>query len=69
MALLFLIRHGERVGLIKFGSRTDILMEPSAEIQVKVGERVKGGASVVAFLGREQRELAAAGSARESRRS
>lgn len=63
------VERGERVGLIKFGSRTDILMEPSAEIQVKVGDRVKGGASVVAFLGREQRELACAGSARESRRS
>src|SRR5690242_13813459 len=29
------VERGERVGLIKFGSRTDILMEPSAEIQVK----------------------------------
>ncbi len=63
------VERGERVGLIKFGSRTDILMEPSAEIQVKVGDRVKGGSSVVAFLEREQRELAGAGSARESRRS
>jgi len=63
------VERGERVGLIKFGSRTDILMESSAEIQVKVGDRVKGGASILAFLGREQRELAGAGSARESRRS
>ena len=63
------VERGERVGLIKFGSRTDILMEPSADIQVKVGDRVKGGASIVAFMGREQRELAGAGSARESRRS
>ena len=63
------VERGERVGLIKFGSRTDILMEPSAEIQVKVGDHVKGGASVVAFLGREQRELAGTGSARESRKS
>jgi len=44
------VERGERVGLIKFGSRTDIMMEPSAEIQVKVGERVKGGASILAFL-------------------
>ena len=44
------VERGERVGLIKFGSRTDILMEPSAEIQVKVGDRVKGGASILAFL-------------------
>ena len=44
------VERGERVGLIKFGSRTDIMMEPSAEIQVKVGDRVKGGASILAFL-------------------
>jgi phosphatidylserine decarboxylase len=63
------VERGERVGLIKFGSRTDILMEPSADIQVKVGDRVKGGASIVAFMGRQQRELTGAGSARESRGS
>ena len=51
------VERGERVGLIKFGSRTDIMMEPSAEIQVKVGDRVKGGASILAFLGRKEREL------------
>jgi phosphatidylserine decarboxylase len=44
------VERGERVGLIKFGSRTDIMMGPSAEIQVKVGDRVKGGASILAFL-------------------
>lgn len=71
------VERGERVGLIKFGSRTDILMEPSAEIQVKVGDRVKGGASILAFLGKspllERREkwgtqAVGAGAARESRR-
>jgi phosphatidylserine decarboxylase len=61
------VERGERVGLIKFGSRTDILMEPSVEVQVKRGDRVKGGASIIAFLGREQRELTAAGAAREGR--
>jgi phosphatidylserine decarboxylase len=44
------VERGERVGLIKFGSRTDVLIDPSAEIQVKVGDRVKGGASILAFL-------------------
>ena len=62
------VERGERVGLIKFGSRTDILMDPSAEMQVEIGDRVKGGASILAFMGRERRELAGAGSARESRR-
>jgi phosphatidylserine decarboxylase len=55
------VERGERVGLIKFGSRTDILMEPSATIQVKVGDRVKGGTSILAFLEHEERELVGAG--------
>jgi phosphatidylserine decarboxylase len=47
------VQRGERVGLIKFGSRTDLLLHPSARITVKVGDRVKGGSSVVAFLSPE----------------
>src|SRR5436305_836296 len=58
------VERGERVGLIKFGSRTDILMEASADIQVKVGDRVRGGASILAFLGRE-RELVGASAGRK----
>ncbi len=42
------VERGERVGLIKFGSRVDVLLPANAEIRVKVGERVKGGASVLA---------------------
>src|SRR6266550_3882483 len=41
---------GERVGLIKFGSRVDVLFDRDAEIQVKRGDRVKGGATVLALL-------------------
>ncbi len=41
---------GERVGLIKFGSRVDVLFDRDAEIQVKPGDRVKGGSSVLAVL-------------------
>src|SRR4051812_4577448 len=44
------LSRGERVGLIKFGSRVDLLVDRDATIQVKVGDRVEGGASVVAFL-------------------
>jgi phosphatidylserine decarboxylase len=40
---------GERVGLIKFGSRVDLILDASALVQVKVGDRVKGGASVLAY--------------------
>src|ERR1700756_4722645 len=35
------VERGERVGLIKFGSRTDVLLEAAAEVEVKVGDRVK----------------------------
>jgi phosphatidylserine decarboxylase len=36
------------VGLIKFGSRTDVIFPAQAELKIKVGDRVKGGASVLA---------------------
>lgn len=42
------LRRGERVGLIKFGSRTDLLLPGHAEVLVKVGDRVRGAASIVA---------------------
>jgi phosphatidylserine decarboxylase len=44
------IGRGERVGLIKFGSRVDVLLQGDAELQVKPGMRVKGGSSVLAIL-------------------
>ncbi|MGH9529195.1 MAG: phosphatidylserine decarboxylase [Terriglobales bacterium] len=44
------VARGERVGLIKFGSRTDVLLDASASLQIKVGDRVKGGATVLAIL-------------------
>ncbi len=53
--------RGQRVGLIKFGSRVDVLLDASARASVKVGDRVKGGASVLAYL-QPQGALAAAGS-------
>ena len=62
------VERGERVGLIKFGSRTDVFMESSSEVQVKVGDRVKGGASILAFLVRPQGELVGVGSERASRK-
>lgn len=61
------VRRGERVGLIKFGSRTDVLLEPSAEVAVKVGDNVKGGSSILAFL-RQERELTGTAAGRENQR-
>ena len=42
--------RGQRVGLIKFGSRVDVLLPPEAALRVKVGQRVKGGSSVLAAM-------------------
>jgi len=44
------VARGERVGLIKFGSRVDVLLDRNANLQVKVGDRVMGGKSVLALL-------------------
>jgi phosphatidylserine decarboxylase len=44
------IARGQRVGLIKFGSRVDVLFDRDAAVQVKIGDRVRGGASVLAIL-------------------
>lgn len=44
------VERGERVGLIKFGSRVDVLLPGDAAIAVKKGDRVKGGSSVLARL-------------------
>ncbi len=44
------VERGQRVGLIKFGSRVDVVIPSSALLRVKVGDRVKGGASVLAAM-------------------
>ena len=44
------LARGQRVGLIKFGSRTDILLPAHTEIRVALGATVKGGNSVLAFV-------------------
>ena len=43
------LERGERVGLIKFGSRTDVIFPATAEMKVSVGDRVKGGSSLLAI--------------------
>ncbi|HUA13653.1 MAG TPA: phosphatidylserine decarboxylase [Verrucomicrobiae bacterium] len=44
------LARGQRVGLIKFGSRVDVVFDAAARVNIKVGDRVKGGASVLAYL-------------------
>jgi len=44
------IKTGERYGLIRFGSRVDIFLPRTAEIKVKLGDRVKGAQDVIGVL-------------------
>jgi phosphatidylserine decarboxylase len=41
------VELGERFGMIKFGSRTDVLLPSSVEVVVKKGMRVRGGVTII----------------------
>jgi phosphatidylserine decarboxylase len=41
------LARGERFGLIKFSSRTDMILPPQVEVCVSVGMRVRGGATII----------------------
>ncbi len=42
------VARGERIGMIKFGSRCDVIFDAHATVQVKVGQHVSGGSSILA---------------------
>ena len=44
------LQRGEVVGMIKFGSRCDVFLPEAASLRVKLGDRVRGGSSVLAVL-------------------
>lgn len=44
------LRAGERFGIMKFGSRMDVFLPLSANLKVKVGDKVVGGVTVIAVL-------------------
>lgn len=44
------VTAGERIGLIRFGSRTEIYLPPGSKIWVKKGSRVKGGETILGVL-------------------
>ena len=44
------LERGQRIGLIKFGSRVDVLMPADAELKVAKGTRVKGGSTILAVV-------------------
>jgi phosphatidylserine decarboxylase len=42
------VKQGEEMGFIKFGSRVDLLLPLDAQVQVKIDQKVKGGVTVLA---------------------
>jgi phosphatidylserine decarboxylase len=44
------VRRGDRYGLIRFGSRTDVLLPPTAAAKVQARDRVRGGSTIIAEL-------------------
>jgi phosphatidylserine decarboxylase len=62
-----LLERGQRVGLIKLGSRVDVLFNADATLQVKVGDRVRGGASILAYLQPKGELASASHSGRENK--
>ena len=44
------VRAGDRFGIMKFGSRMDIFLPSTAKLNVGVGQRVRGGETVIAVL-------------------
>jgi len=44
------LKPGDRIGMIRFGSRTELYVPPESEIFVSVGQKVKGGLSLIGVL-------------------
>jgi phosphatidylserine decarboxylase len=49
------VARGERVGMIKFGSRTDLFLPATADLKVKVGDHVSGGSTIIALMAEAER--------------
>jgi phosphatidylserine decarboxylase len=61
------LERGQRVGLIKFGSRVDVVLDASARAYVRPGDHVKGGSSILAYI--QPRETAVAGTVTSVRKA
>jgi phosphatidylserine decarboxylase len=44
------VERGQRIGLIKFGSRCDVVFRADAQTAVKIGDKVAGGSTILAVL-------------------
>ncbi len=45
-----MVRAGDRYGVMKFGSRMDVFVPPTADIRVSVGDRMRAGETIIAVL-------------------
>jgi phosphatidylserine decarboxylase len=61
------LQRGQRVGLIKFGSRCDLILPGDAHIRVERGQRVKGGESILADVEVSSHEPTSKGGVMEMR--
>lgn len=43
------VNKGDRIALIRFGSRVDVFLPPGCELAVRKGDRVRGGSSILAY--------------------
>ena len=53
------LKKGERFGMIRFGSRTEVYLPLNAEVLVKIGDHVSGGSTIIARLPNAAGETAA----------
>lgn len=44
------VERGERIGLIRFGSRTELVLPAAVEVEIGIGARVRGGETVIGRL-------------------
>lgn len=44
------VARGQRVGMMKFGSRVDVLFDTTVDVRVEIGDHVRGGESILAYL-------------------
>ena len=53
------LARGERFGLIRFGSRVDLLLPSNVEILVQIGDKIHGGSSIIGRIMAEERRKTA----------
>lgn len=52
------VTKGQKIGMIKFGSRTELYLPTAADIRVTVGQKVRGGSTIIAMLHRDAQSAA-----------